>query len=166
MRIAGIDPGYAIVGYGVIEYFGGKFGVSDFGAVTTAAGSPMETRLKEIYADLGYIFDKWKPDFMAVEKLFFTTNQKTAIAVAEARGVILLAAAQRNISIFEYTPLQVKQSVTGYGKAVKKQVQEMTKRILSLSETPKPDDTADALAVAVCHAHSYSSAQMIYKGRN
>lgn len=157
MRIIGIDPGYAIVGFGIIEYNKARFSVVEYGAVTTPADMDFNQRLCEIYSDLCYIFDKYKPDFLSIERLYFTSNQKTAIAVAQARGVTLLAAKQRGIEIFEYTPLQVKQSVTGYGKAVKKQVQEMTKRILDLDEIPKPDDTADALAMAICHAHSYNS---------
>lgn len=157
MRIIGIDPGYAIVGFGVIEYERRVFDVIDYGAITTGADTDFNTRLLEIYNDLCVLFDRYKPEAMAIERLYFTTNQKTAIAVAEARGITLLAARQRNIEIFEYTPLQVKNSVTGYGKAVKKQVQELTKNILKLPEIPKPDDTADALAIAVCHAHSYNS---------
>ncbi len=157
MRIIGIDPGYAIVGFGVVEYEHSGFTVVDYGAVTTDAKTEFNTRLMEIYNDLCYIFDKYVPEAMAIERLYFTTNQKTAIAVAEARGIVLLAARQRNIPIYEYTPLQVKNSITGYGKAVKKQVQELTKNILKLPEIPKPDDTADALAIAVCHAHSYNS---------
>ena len=157
MRIIGIDPGYAIVGFGVIEYERQVFNVIDYGAITTDADTEFNTRLLEIYDDTCLIFDRYKPDAMAIERLYFTSNQKTAIAVAEARGIVLLAARQRNIEIFEYTPLQVKSSVTGYGKAVKKQVQELTKNILKLPEIPKPDDTADALAIAVCHAHSYNS---------
>jgi len=157
MRIIGIDPGYAIVGFGVLEYNKARFSVVEYGAVTTPADMDFSQRLCEIYNDLCYIFDKYRPEFLSIERLYFTSNQKTAIAVAQARGVTLLAAKQRGIEIFEYTPLQVKQSVTGYGKAVKKQVQEMTKRILELDEVPKPDDTADALAMAICHAHSYNS---------
>lgn len=157
MRIIGIDPGYAIVGFGVIEYERRVFNVIDYGAVTTDAGTDFNTRLLEIYNDLCVLFDRYKPEAMAIERLYFTTNQKTAIAVAEARGITLLAARQRSIEIFEYTPLQVKNSITGYGKAVKKQVQELTKNILKLPEIPKPDDTADALAIAVCHAHSCGS---------
>ncbi|MBQ9484008.1 MAG: crossover junction endodeoxyribonuclease RuvC [Ruminiclostridium sp.] len=157
MRIIGIDPGYAIVGFGVIEYERRVFNVIDYGAVTTDAGTDFNTRLLEIYNDVCVILDRYKPDAMAIERLYFTSNQKTAIAVAEARGIVLLAARQRNIGIFEYTPLQVKSSVTGYGKAVKKQVQELTKNILKLPEIPKPDDTADALAIAVCHAHTSRS---------
>ncbi len=157
MRIIGIDPGYAIVGFGILEYNRAQFQVVEYGAITTPADMDFNSRLLEIYNDLCYILDKFKPDFLAIERLYFTSNQKTAIDVAQARGIVLLAARQRNIEVFEYTPLQVKQSVTGYGKAVKKQVQEMTTRILKLHEIPKPDDTADALAIAICHAHSYNS---------
>lgn len=163
MRIIGIDPGYAIVGFGVIEYNKASFKAIRYGAVTTPADMDFNSRLKVIYDDICYILDSFKPEYLAIERLYFTTNQKTAIDVAEARGVILLAARQREIPIFEYTPLQVKQSVTGYGKAIKKQVQEMTKRILNLPEIPKPDDTADALAIAVCHAHSYNSRLSDYR---
>lgn len=157
MRIIGIDPGYAIVGFGVLDYNRSSFSVVEYGAITTPAEMDFNQRLCEIYSDLCYLFDKYKPEFLSIERLYFTSNQKTAIAVAQARGVTLLAAKQRGIEIFEYTPLQVKQSVTGYGKAVKKQVQDMTKRILDLNEVPKPDDTADALAMAICHAHCYNS---------
>ncbi len=163
MRIIGIDPGYAIVGFGILEYNRAQFQVVDYGAVTTPADMDFNSRLLEIYNDLCYILDKFRPDFLAIERLYFTSNQKTAIDVAQARGIVLLAARQRNIEIFEYTPLQVKQSVTGYGKAVKKQVQEMTTRILKLPEIPKPDDTADALAIAICHAHSYNSQLSNYR---
>lgn len=163
MRIIGIDPGYAIVGFGVIEYEKSRFSTISYGAVTTPAGIKFERRLEIIYADICQILDSYKPQSLAIEKLYFQNNQKTAIDVAEARGVVLLAAAQRHIEIFEYTPLQVKQSITGYGQAVKKQVQEMTKRVLGLPQIPKPDDTADALAIAVCHAHVSSSALSAYK---
>ncbi|MBQ8612869.1 MAG: crossover junction endodeoxyribonuclease RuvC [Ruminiclostridium sp.] len=163
MRIIGIDPGYAIVGFGVIEYDRARFSVVDYGAVTTPAGMDFNSRLLEIYNDLCYILDKFRPEYMAIERLYFTSNQKTAIDVEQARGIVLLAARQRNIEVFEYTPLQVKQSVTGYGKAIKKQVQEMTTRILKLDEIPKPDDTADALAIAICHAHSYNSQLSNYR---
>ena len=153
LRIIGIDPGYAIVGFGILDYDGYKFTPIEYGAVTTDAGTPFPQRLKCIYEDLDFIFTKYKPDFMAIETLFFTTNQKTAINVAQARGIAVLAAALKNVPVFEYTPLQVKQSVVGYGKAQKRQVMDMTRRILGLSEIPKPDDAADALAVAVCGAH-------------
>lgn len=157
MIILGIDPGYAIVGYGLIRYENNKMTVLDFGAITTEAGTPFEERLRQIYLDMSYLFNKYHPDVMAIEKLFFNTNQKTAIDVAEARGVIVLSATMFNAKIYEYTPLQVKQSVVGYGRAEKKQVQEMTKKLLGLSAVPKPDDTADALAMAICHAHCSGS---------
>ncbi|MCR5040457.1 MAG: crossover junction endodeoxyribonuclease RuvC [Clostridia bacterium] len=157
MRIIGIDPGYAIVGYGVLDYAGNKFKTVDFGAVTTEAGLPFEDRLMSIFTDLSILLAKTRPDAMAIEKLFFNTNQKTAIDVAQARGVILLAARQAGLKVFEYTPLQVKQSVVGYGRAEKKQVQELTRIILGFDKVPKPDDTADALALAICHAHAGAS---------
>lgn len=156
MIILGIDPGYAIVGYGVLEYSNNKFKVIEYGAVTTDASMNMFDRFKSIYDDICDIMDRTKPDFMAIEELFFNSNQKTAINVAQARGVILLAAMNRGIEIFEYTPLQVKQAVAGYGRADKKQVQQMVKLLLGLKEVPKPDDTADAVAIAICHGHSYN----------
>lgn len=157
MRILGIDPGYAIVGWGVIEYQGGKFRTLDHGAVTTAAGGEFTARLETVYRDICRLLQAAKPDAMAIEKLYFNTNTTTAIMVAEARGVILLAARQMGVPVYEYTPLQVKQAVTGYGRAEKKQIQEMTKLLLHLETVPKPDDTADALAIAICHAHSAHS---------
>ena len=165
MRIIGIDPGYAIVGFGILDYENSRFRVVDYGAITTDKDTPFNDRLTEIYSDLCYVLDKYKPEFMSIEKLYFQNNQKTANDVAEARGVILLAANQRRIEIYEYTPLQVKQSITGYGKAVKKQVQDMTKRVLGLSEVPKPDDTADALAMAICHGHCYNSQMSLYMNK-
>ena len=158
LRILGIDPGYAIVGFGVLEYNSGKFTVVDYGAITTSADMDFNRRLKVIYDDMTEIITTYKPDEMGIEKLFFNTNEKTAIDVAQARGVTLLPAIIRNIPIYEYTPLQVKQAVTGYGRADKNQVQQMTKAMLSLKAVPKPDDTADALAIAICHAHSANSA--------
>lgn len=155
MRILGIDPGFAIVGVGVLDYEGNKFSTVDYGAITTDAGEEMFDRLKKIYDELTEIIKRVKPDAMAIEELFFNSNQKTAINVAQARGVLVLAAKNHNIPVFEYTPLQVKQAVVGYGRADKKQVQQMTKAILNLEAVPKPDDTADALAIAICHAHSY-----------
>lgn len=152
MRILGIDPGYAIVGYGVIEFSGGRYYAVDYGAITTEAESPFPQRLQQIYNGLLSVIIKNDPDGMSIEKLYFQNNQKTAIAVAEARGVILLAAQNSNLPISEYTPLQVKMAVTGYGKAQKPQVMEMTRRLLKLESVPKPDDTADALAMAICHA--------------
>ena len=157
MRILGIDPGYAIVGYGILDYEKNKFFPVEYGAVTTQAHTDFQERLKEVYGSVDEIIRRTQPDALAIEKLFFTTNQKTVIQVAQARGVILLAAAMNGIPVYEYTPLQIKQSVTGYGKAIKTQVQEMTKRLLRLEKVPKPDDTADALAVAICHGYSYRS---------
>ncbi len=157
MRILGIDPGYAIVGYGVLDYQNNRFQVVDFGAITTPAGMDFNRRLALIYDEMRLLLSRHKPEAMAIEKLFYNTNAKTVIDVAQARGVILLAAQQDGVPAYEYTPLQVKQAVVGYGRAEKKQVQEMTKRILHLESVPKPDDTADALAMAVCHAHSGSS---------
>lgn len=161
MIILGIDPGIAIVGYGVIDYTGNKFTVIDYGAITTPAGMKVENRLNEIYNSLNVIMDKYKIEFMAIEELFYNKNAKTVINVAEARGVTLLSAARKNIPIYEYTPLQVKQAVVGYGRAEKKQVQQMTKVLLNLEKVPKPDDTADALAIAICHAHSYNALSRI-----
>ncbi len=157
MIILGIDPGYAIVGYGVINYEANRFQVLDYGAITTPAGMPFVERLDVIYKGLNTLFEKYRPQAMAIEKLFYNTNAKTVIDVAQARGVTVLAAYQNKAEIFEYTPLQVKQSVVGYGRAEKKQVQEMTRVILNLEKIPKPDDTADALAMAICHAHSSGS---------
>ena len=157
MIILGLDPGYAIVGYGVIEYKANKFNVIDYGAITTSKDNELNDRLLQIYNELCVILDKYHPQALSIEQLFFNTNATTAIGVAEARGICILAAKQRGMDIAEYTPLQVKQSVTGYGKAIKQQVQEMTRMLLNLRAVPKPDDTADALAVAICHAHSAGS---------
>ncbi len=156
MRIIGIDPGYAIVGYGVIDYIGNKFKIVEYGAITTESNQNMNERFKSIHDDLNTIIERTNPEFLAIEELFFNSNQKTAINVAQARGVLLLSALNHGISIHEYTPLQVKQAVVGYGRAEKKQVQLLVKSILGLEKVPKPDDTADALAIAVCHAHSYN----------
>ncbi|MGN1195545.1 MAG: crossover junction endodeoxyribonuclease RuvC [Acutalibacteraceae bacterium] len=160
MIILGIDPGYAIVGYGVLEYKSGRFRVIDYGAVTTDAGTPFNRRLEIIYDGLCEIIEKHKPEAMSVEKVFYNSNAKTVIDVSQARGVIMLAAQKHGVKVYEYTPLQVKQSVVGYGRADKKQVQEMTRRILSLDSVPKPDDTADAIAMAICHAHTSGSASI------
>ena len=159
MMILGIDPGIAIVGYGVIEYNKGNFRTVAMGSIETPAGIDVEDRLEMVYDDMCEIIDAYQPDEMAVEELFFNTNQKTAIAVAEARGVILLAARKKGLKISEYTPLQVKQSVVGYGRAEKRQVIALVKNILGFEETRnlKLDDTADALALAICHAHTGSS---------
>ena len=163
--ILGIDPGYAIVGYGVIEYLNNHFKVVEYGAITTEAHTEFPQRLLHIYTELQEIIKRNKPVAMAIEKLFFNTNAKTAIDVAQARGVILLGAKESGMGIFEYTPLQVKQSVVGYGRAEKKQVQEMTRIMLGLEKVPKPDDTADALAMAICHAHSSCSSLGMLKYR-
>ena len=154
MIILGIDPGYAIVGWGVVEYSGSKFKTLGYGSIQTPAGMPMIERLERIYLGMNEIIDKYKPEQMAVEELFFNTNGKTAIVVAEARGIILLSARLKGLEIAEYTPLQVKQAVVGYGRAEKKQVITMVTSLLGLPKPPKPDDTADALAIAICHAHS------------
>ena len=154
MVILGIDPGIAIVGWGVVDFTGNKFKTVADGAVTTPAHTPLTRRLQSIYRDLDEIIVKYKPEAVAVEELFFNTNVKTAITVAHARGVVLLCAAQRGVPDFEYTPLQVKQAITGYGRAGKAQMQNMVKIMLNLPAIPKPDDTADALAIAICHAHS------------
>lgn len=154
MIIIGIDPGYAIVGVGVVEHVGNKFRTIDYGAITTPAGMPTTERLNRIFHEMVAYIEKYKPDAVAIEELFFNSNQKTAITVAQARGALLVAATSSGVPVFEYTPLQVKQSVTGYGRADKAQIQQMVKMMLGLSQIPKPDDAADALAIAICHAHS------------
>lgn len=157
MIILGIDPGYAIVGYGVIRYEANRFHVLDYGAILTEAKTPFPRRLVKIYEELGAIITRNRPEVLSMEKIFYNNNAKTVIDVSQARGVLTLAAEQHGLEIFEYTPLQVKQSVVGYGRAEKKQVQEMTRVILKLEKVPKPDDTADALAMAICHAHTSGS---------
>lgn len=154
MIILGIDPGYAIVGFGSVAVSGGMVETTSYGAITTESKMDFLNRLDLIYNDMCEIIKKTKADVLSIEKLYFQNNQKTAIQVAQARGVILLSAKKANVPIFEYTPLQVKNAVTGYGKAPKKQVMNMTKRILNLEKMPKLDDTADALAIALCHAQS------------
>lgn len=157
MRILGIDPGYAIVGYGIVDYDGYNFKPIGFGAITTSADMVFHKRLSTIYTDTLSIIDMYNPDCVGMEKLYFNNNHKTAIDVAQARGVTILALSQREVPIYEYTPLQIKQAITGYGKAEKKQVMEMTRNFLKLKSVPKPDDTADALAVAICHGHFSST---------
>ena len=157
MLILGIDPGYAIVGYGIVKYEGNKFTPVKYGAITTPSGMPFVKRLGIIYEEMSNLFKEYKIDAMSIEKLFFNTNSTTAIDVAQARGVIVLSAEQNGVDVFEYTPLQVKQSVTGYGRAEKNQIMEMTRMLLGLEKVPKPDDTADALALAICHAHCAGS---------
>ena len=157
MRILGIDPGIAIVGFGLIESNRGSVRMLQYGAVTTEAGLPLATRLVQIENDMTALIAQLKPDEIAVEELFFSKNITTGIAVAHGRGVILCTAERLGVPIFEYTPMQVKQAVAGYGLADKKQVMGMTKRLLKLKAVPKPDDAADALAIAICHARSATS---------
>jgi len=154
MIILGIDPGVAITGYGVISYQGNKFKVIEHGAVLTRAKTELPQRLLKINEDITAIIQRINPQVVAIEELFFNTNIKTAITVAHGRGAAIISAAKQNIPVFEYTPLQVKQAVVGYGRADKNQIQQMVKILLGLDEIPKPDDVADALAVAICHAHS------------
>ena len=157
MRILGIDPGIAIVGFGLIESNRGSVRMLQYGAVTTEAGLPLATRLVQIENDMTALIAQLKPDEIAVEELFFSKNITTGIAVAHGRGVILCTAERLGVPIFEYTPMQVKQAVAGYGLADKKQVMDMTRRLLKLRSIPRPDDAADALAIAMCHARSATS---------
>ena len=157
MVILGIDPGYATIGYGAIETVRGTHKMLTYGAITTKPNVPMERRLFEIFKDMRTLLDTVKPDAVAIEELFFNTNITTGIQVAQARGVILLACAERGTPIYEYTPLQVKQAVVGYGRAEKRQVMELTKMMLNLKQVPKPDDAADALAIALCHGATAGS---------
>lgn len=162
MVILGIDPGYAIVGWGLVRYEHARYTPLRYGAITTEAGTDFSLRLQEIYRDITELLTTCKPDALAVEKLYFKNNQKTAIDVAQARGVILLAAREQGVPLFEYTPLQVKGAVTGFGRAQKPQVMEMTRRLLGLREVPKPDDTADALALTICHAQMNGTRLKVY----
>ncbi len=154
MRILGIDPGIAIVGYGVVDKEGNSYKTIAYDAVTTRAHTPLPERLEKVYQGINEIIKTYKPDAMSIEELFFNNNAKTALTVGQARGVIILAAVQNNLPVYEYTPLQVKQALTGYGRASKSQIQQMMKSMLGLSQIPKPDDVADALAIAVCHGNS------------
>ena len=158
MRILGIDPGIATVGFGIVDtQRAGALQMVQYGAILTEAGLPLATRLYQINQDLEELISTFHPDVIAVEELFFNTNITTGIAVAHGRGIILYTAEKLGIPIFEYTPSQVKQAVVGYGKAEKKQVMDMTRRLLKLNSIPKPDDAADALALALCHARSFTS---------
>ena len=157
MRILGIDPGIAIVGFGLIESDRGAMRMLQYGAVTTEAGLPLATRLVQIEDDMRALIQQLRPDEIAIEELFFSKNITTGIAVAHGRGVVLCTAERLGVPIFEYTPMQVKQAVVGYGLAEKRQVMDMTKRLLKLKAVPKPDDAADALAIAICHAGSATS---------
>jgi len=154
MIILGIDPGFAITGYGIIKQVGNRFQVIDYGAITTLAGVPLPKRLLTLTLELESVIARYQPDVVAVEELFFCNNAKTAIAVGHGRGVAVTAAARAGLEVYEYTPMQVKQAVVGYGRASKAQIQQMVKAILGLAEIPKPDDVADALAVAICHANT------------
>ena len=165
MKILGIDPGYAILGYGVIEKTGNKFKACDYGAITTDKDMPMPQRLECLYNGLREIIEEQKPDVASIEQLYFNNNAKTAINVGQARGVAVLACIKGGLEVAEYTPLQIKQALVGYGRADKKQVQFMVKTILGLSKVPKPDDTADALAAAITHGHSSTSASRISRAR-
>lgn len=149
-RIIGIDPGYAITGYGIIDKCGNKMTVVDYGAIETKAHTDFPVRLLAINDKMRYLLETYKPDLMSIEELFFYNNKTTAIGAAQARGVVVVEAARANIPVYEFTPQQIKLAVTGYGKADKNQVSDMVKRLLSLKECPKPDDVTDALAIAIC----------------
>ena len=154
MIILGVDPGTATTGFGVVKKEGSKYSLVEYGVILTPAKTELHDRLNTIFDDLTAVIKKHQPDEMVVEELFFSTNAKTAISVGAARGVILLAGKKQGIEIAEYTPLEVKMALTGYGKADKKQIQQMVKAVLALHEIPKPDDAADALAIAICHAQT------------
>ncbi len=160
MKILGIDPGTATVGWGIIEEVKGKPKVVAYGHIATEKTLPMPERLQEIRDDLTTIIREYRPDRAAVEELFFFNNQKTVISVAQARGIILLTLSDFSLSIAEYTPLEVKHSLTNYGRAEKSQMQAMTMRLLGLKDIPKPDDAADALAIALCHLSRYKIEQI------
>ncbi len=157
MRILGIDPGYGITGFGLVDAQRSQFTLVRCGAITTPAGMDFSARLEIIYQDMRQLLEMAKPDAVAIEELFFGQNVTTGIGVAQSRGVILLAIRQAGVPVFSYKPMQVKQAVVGYGNATKHQVQDMTKRLLHLSAMPKPDDAADAIAIALCHARSSTS---------
>jgi crossover junction endodeoxyribonuclease RuvC len=155
MIVLGIDPGTATTGFGIVRVEGGRIRPIDVGVLLTQSKDPITTRLLSIYNDVNTLMDRYQPDTVATERLFFGRNATNALSVGRAIGVVLLAVAQRGLPWAEYTPMQVKIAVTGYGAADKQQVQYMVTRLLGLQETPKPDDAADALAIALCHAHSY-----------
>lgn len=154
MRILGIDPGFALLGYGAVDMKGNRFTACCYGTLTTDPQMEMPDRLKHLYSSLMDIIELYRPDAVSIEELFFNKNVKTALLVGQARGVVILACANSGVPIYEYTPLEIKQGLVGYGRAEKKQIQMMVKTILNLPKTPKPDDTADALAAAICHGHS------------
>ena len=161
MRILGLDPGTATIGFGIIETGRQKHQLLDYGCIKTAAGLPFPVRLRQIYTDLEIIIREWKPESVAIEEIFFSKNVKTAIQVAQARGAILQQLALGTYHITEYKPQQVKEAVCGYGKAEKKQVQKMVQLILEMDEIPHPDDAADALALAICHANSLQMQKLV-----
>ena len=154
MIILGIDPGYALMGWGVIEANGSRMRLLDYGCIETKAGEPMQHRLRTLQVSLQAILNTWKPDDVAVEELFFARNVTTALMVGAARGAAIIAAAEYTENLYEYTPMQIKQAVTGYGKADKQQIQQMVKLLLHMDHTPKPDDAADAIACAITHAQA------------
>ena len=154
MRILGVDPGFAITGFSIIDYIDNKFKLIASGSIQTNAKEDFPQRLSKIYDDLNEIIDTFKPDCVSIEELFFNNNQKTAVNVAQARGVMILVFTKKGLPSYEYTPLQIKQSVCGYGRADKVQIQKMVKSILKVSKLPKLDDTTDSMAAAICHAHS------------
>ncbi|MBP7739608.1 MAG: crossover junction endodeoxyribonuclease RuvC [Leptotrichiaceae bacterium] len=166
MRILGIDPGVAIVGYSVIDFEKGSYFVQDYGCIYTSKDDDMPLRLEKIYNSLENIIKLWKPEDMAIENLFFFKNQKTIIEVGQARGVITLSGQKNGLNLFSYTPLQVKMGIAGYGKADKKQIQEMVKLILKLENIPKPDDASDALAIAITHINSKNGFGGFSRGDN
>ena len=164
MIILGIDPGIATVGFGIISSDAGKIRPVRYGVITTPAGQRLALRLQQIYHDMCQLIDTFKPDAIAVEELFFNTNITTGISVAHGRGVAILAGEEKHVPMYEYTPLQVKQCITGYGRAEKKQMMEMVRRLLGLDKIPKPDDAADALALAICHSRFSNSLLNIVGG--
>ncbi len=164
MLVLGIDPGTATTGYGVVRYDGRALEPVAYGTIITSAGLPLSQRLQKIYKELAELIREYRPTQAAVEELFFARNARTALAVGHARGVILLALADAGLSVYAYTPLQVKKAITGYGRAGKEQMQQMVRLLLNLESPPKPDDVADALAVAICHAHSYLTTVRLSKG--
>ena len=163
MRILGIDPGYAILGWGVIEKKGSSFIPIAYGSLETDKDMPMPERLKVLYSGLMEVIAEYEPEEASVEELYFNNNAKTAIFVGQARGVALLACINSGVDLFEYTPLQIKTAMTGFGRAEKKQIQSMVKMILNLDSVPKPDDTADALAAAICHGYSGEMKKKMFK---
>ncbi len=165
MRVLGIDPGLATVGFGLVDTDRGRLTHIRHGVITTPAGMPLPKRLLSIAMDMTELIEAFNPDVMAVEELFFSKNVTTGLTVAHGRGVILLTAARRELPVFEYKPMQIKQAVVGYGGAEKRQVMEMTRQILNLEAVPRPDDAADALAIAICHAHAAGSRMTAHQQR-